>query len=100
VKFKDETFPEVTLDDFCEVHGLVVVVRERPGEVGDRRYYATCDDVDLWVPDNILESAMGNASSKEEAVRNYAAKLAGRKIVVGPLGPTPVELQCPNVWRV
>lgn len=99
MKFKDETFPSVTFDEFCEANDIEVVVRERGGELGGRRYYATCDDVEVKEPDGMLSGALGNGKTKEEAVASYAGRLAGATIVRDARESYRKELQCPNVWE-
>jgi len=99
MKFKNETFPDVTFDDFCEKHGIEVVVRERAGMLGNPRYYATCDDLDTMESDGMLCGELGNGSAKEEAVLNYSRRLLGKKIVLGARGSSRREVQCPNAWK-
>jgi hypothetical protein len=94
MKFKDETFLSVIFDEFCAANNL-----ERPGELGGRRYYATCDDVEVKEPDGMLSGAMGNGKTKEEAVASYDGRLAGATIVRYARESYRKELQCPNVWR-
>jgi hypothetical protein len=100
VKFKDESFPSTTFEKFCDSNGLTVVVRERTGEFGHRRYFAMCNNVYVRESDGMLCGAMGNGASKNDAVRDYENTLAGRVIVVDAWGPSRRELQCPNVWKV
>lgn len=96
---KDETFPKVTFGAFFEAEHLVVTVRERAGVTGAGRYYACCDSVMVKEPDGMLLGEMGGGPTREAAVLDYAARLAGRVIVVDDGEPTCRELQCPNEWE-
>jgi hypothetical protein len=98
MKFKDETFPSVTFDEFCDANDLEVVVRERAGEYDFNRYYATIDRIDIKQKDELLVGIVGNGAVKEDAVRTYANLLAGLKIVRDSRETYRKELQCPNVW--
>jgi hypothetical protein len=99
VKFKDETFPDVTFEEFCQANSLVVVVREQSGRIGLNRYYATCDAVDVREAHGMLSGAMGVGPTKEAAYLAYSRRLEGRKIVVGVRTAAQRELQCPNAWK-
>jgi hypothetical protein len=96
---KDETFPRKTFGEFCDSEHLVVTVRERAEELGESRYFATCDGVETVEPDGMLCGEFGNGSTREAAVLDYARRLAGRRIVVDARLPSRRELQCPNEWE-
>ena len=100
MRFKDETFPIVSFEEFCTLHRLEVTVRERAGEWGPRRYFATCDDVEVMTSDGMLRSVFGDGSTKEEACLNYSPQRSGCKIAVDAMSTSKRrELQCPNEWK-
>jgi phosphotransacetylase len=96
---KDDTFPRKTFGEFCDSEHLVVTVRERAGEIGKLRYFATCDAVSTKESDGMLCGAMGNGATREAAALEYARRLAGRRIVVDSMARSRRELQCPNEWE-
>lgn len=97
MRFKDETFPAVTFDAFCETNGIEVSVYERAGETGVGRYYATDHKVEE-MDRGCLVGAYGNGETKEAAVLAYAARLAGKRICIDATKSYRREVQCPNEW--
>lgn len=84
-----------TLEEFADKHGLEMVVRERPATMNLPRFYASFEDVEIS-RGVTLTSTFGDGASPEEAVRNYARRIAGGRLVVGAGTPQREEFDAPN----
>jgi hypothetical protein len=100
MKIKDETFPSMTFEEFCEANNIEVVVRERPGEVlgSLRRYCVTFKGVEIMDESGLSYRVLGSGSTKEAAIDDYSLNLMGRTLVFDAGTSYERELQCPNVW--
>jgi len=93
------SFELVSFDAFADKHGLVMEIRERPGTLGDGRYYAHFERCEV-MDGGCLIGAYGNGATKEAAIADYARTLAGKRIAVDAFGVKQErrEIQCPNEW--
>lgn len=89
----------MTLDAFAELHGLTMRVVERSlSDAPDLpRFCATFARVERK-GNGVLISDSGNGATIEEAVRDYAARIAGRRLVFDAYGPCRKEFTAPNIW--
>jgi len=71
-----------TLVEFGDKHGFELIVNERGNDRsrGVERYYASFKDVEI-LDKGMLIGAVGNGNTPDEALYDYAKRLAGRKIV-------------------
>jgi hypothetical protein len=99
MEIKDETFPDVTFEEFCEANDIEVAVRERPKTFGEDRYYATCDSVYIKGADGAFTTVLGNGGTKDIAVSAYGTRLLGEMISLNVGKTCQKESQCPNVWK-
>ncbi len=67
--------------------------RDRPIGAGDK-YYAHFKRCEV-IEGNFLRGAYGDGATGPAAIRDYAAKISGRKIVIGAYLPTRLEIQVP-----
>jgi hypothetical protein len=83
---------------FCERNQLDVVCRERPKRYRLPRWYAAASRVE--VKDGaLLISVYGDGATPDEAVADYARRLAGQRIVIGASSSRDRrEVQAPNEW--
>lgn len=94
---KTEPFaPSQTFDDFCETHGIELVARQRskrsqPDE--SMRWYVSGERLEI-MGNGILTSTHGNGATPEEAVSDYAERLAGQRLVLSGRR----EFNAPNEW--
>ncbi len=106
---RGQTGPErVKFSEFASINNLTLEVNERArrrdysgygnGPVGPlRRYWVHFDRVEA-IEGCMLAGYSGNGDTIAEAIRDYAGKLAGARIVHKAMGPDRREFDCPNEW--
>jgi hypothetical protein len=91
--------PTSTIEAFAELHGLTMLVSERPGPLvasGLRRFYATFKSTDV-MEDGCLIGTHGNGNTEEEAIADYARGISELRIAVRAGDAlSRMEIQCPR----
>lgn len=93
----------MSLEEFADLHGLVMEVRERENPSSDHfRFYANFRNtkvVERWafVTMDVPAGTYGNGDCPETAVRWYADLISGGTIVLDPDGPGRLELKVPRL---
>ena len=106
MKIERHLVPRMTIGEFARANDLTMVVRERnPRDMEDfrctYRFYARFKDSDLK-EGPILSGEYGNGHSEEEAIRNYAALISGRLLVINAYshaGASRREIRVPILIR-
>lgn len=80
-----------TLAEFAARHGLTMVITERDMDAWQRargieRFIAQFKKADVK-RDCILEGTYGNGNTEDEAMRDYAQKISGQRLVVADREP-------------
>lgn len=102
MKVKLDTIPKVTLEEFADLHGLSVTVRERsPSDMGTRwnerfRYYAEFDGCEIK-SGPFLRSAYGDGATHLEAIAAMGVLISGKRIVIDAFGSGRKEIDVPII---
>lgn len=89
--------PEVTLDDFADANGLILVVREHPHPARPReRFYASFARTEID-RDGVFRSAYGRGASPNEAIAEYARIISAKRLVVDDHTPLRREIDVPHL---
>jgi len=97
MKIKYEDIPSMTIEQFADVHNLVMEVHERRRPEGDPlRYYASFEHVEIG-GDGFLRGEFGNGRTPDEAIANYAAVITLKHIVVEAYTPERREIDVPRL---
>lgn len=84
---KYDLIPEMSLDDFAEAYGLVMVVHERPRQIDDpMRFYAMFKGVEES-DGCLLVGLYGNGRTAEEAIKAYVKMISLKKLVINAMSP-------------
>ena len=99
MNIRDLTFTPTSFEAFADTHGLILELRERPCPLTSwlPRYYASFKDVEVSELGTLV-SVHGDGETPEAAIREYARRLLGQRIVLSAYTPTRREIQCPNEW--
>ncbi len=91
--------PPSTFADFCDQHGIEPVARERSKiDYGEsQRWYVSAPYLEI-MDDGILISTHGNGHTPEDALADYAAELAGKRLVMYAMREERREFWAPNEW--
>ena len=80
--------PAMTLEEFADINGLVLKVKERSSEtvsmvhVGEnRRFYAMFEDSEIK-EDCTLRGGFGDGATEEQAILNYAKEISEKMLVI------------------
>jgi hypothetical protein len=89
-----------TLEEFAELHGLTMEVRERSKRQmqfngGLSRYFASFDRVEV-MEGGMLSCQSGNGDTPAEAIAAYLPTIVGQRIVVNAMRPSRKEIDVPN----
>ena len=98
MRIVDKSYPVVSFEAFADEHELTIVINERPSSYKLPRYFAAFEHVEV-MERGCLASICGDGDTKVEAIRNYAARLAGERIAVDAYTDKRREIQCPNEWQ-
>jgi len=97
MKIKREDVPSMTLEQFADVHNLVMKVSERRRPEGDpARYCAHFENCEIG-GDGFLRGEFGDGRTPEEAIANYAAAITLKRIVIGAYTPERREIDVPRL---
>lgn len=72
-----------TLTSFAATHGLSLTVNERTSRKAPR-YWVMFKTVEVMTAHGTLVALYGEGSTPEAATADYAAKLAGQRVVIRP----------------
>lgn len=87
--------PQCSLAQFADIHGLTLVVRQRPDWVSCARYYAMFKDT--WVMQHgVRHGVFGNGDSIEQAITEYAKEISGKSLMIDPPGELHRILNVPD----
>ena len=93
-----------SFEEFANRHGLELVVHERVLDAGllrrkVERYYANFRDVDVK-RGSILLGMSGNGNTPDEAIKDYAGILLGKRLVYRASNPQRRrDFVAPNAWK-
>ena len=90
-----------TLEAFADQHGLTMEIVERTRtdlarcfDYSKMRFYAGFKGVD--VSDGcMLIGSVGNGGTEDDALRDYARQISGKKLVIGAFTPERREIWAP-----
>lgn len=85
----------MTLEDFAERHGLRMIVGERSRRSGFPAYYASFERIEIK-DGSILRGVSGDGETPEEAIADYAKKIAGERLVFGAYTDARRVFEAPN----
>ncbi|HKX46196.1 MAG TPA: hypothetical protein VJP77_05800 [Planctomycetota bacterium] len=89
--------PEQTLADFATAHGLKMRVTERPSAMRELfRFYAEFEGAEI-LGDGVLISTTGNGNTEAEAIKDYAAAISERVLVLRAYGKDRKEIRVPRI---
>lgn len=89
----------VSFKDFCERHGITITVRERSLQMikdGYPRWYVSVQPMVEIRKGGFLTTVGGNGETPDAAVREYARRLLGHRLLIG--GYDGNEAIAPNEW--
>ncbi len=94
-----------TLTEFAEKHDLTLKANERSSSLNEngklpsgrpfRRYWVTFDHVEI-MDQGMLVGAIGDGDTTDEAIKDLAQDLAGKRIAVHARTKQRIELEVPN----
>ncbi len=92
MKIETEYIPEMTIEEFADQHGLVMIVRERAVDIGaSHRYYARFQNVEVE-ENGLLASESGDGSTPAEAIVAYGHAISLRRIRNGTEGDVRINV--------
>lgn len=81
--------------------GVEVVAYERRRSLREEmrlpRWHASAKGLEI-MDRGFLTSSAGNGNTPEDALRDYARILAGKRVVVNAYRNDRIEVQCPDEW--
>lgn len=90
----------VSMETFAELHGLELHIHRRNDKSGtSMEFYATFDCVEVS-GDGMLVSTYGDGCTPQDAVGNYAARIAGKRLVHGAYTSGRREFIAPSTLYV
>lgn len=102
MKYELEEIPTYSFDEWCEMHGLTMVVKERSKKFREMlrisRYYASPKEHVEIMDDGILRSTFGSGDTPEQAVEDYAREILGERLVKNAYGEDRYEFDAPDEW--
>ncbi len=89
--------PTMSIDEFADSHGLVMVVSERrePSQP-NTRFYAHFKGAEVMEP-NTLVAVCGDGSTPDEAIAAYARVLSLKRIALGAFTDQRTEIDVPRL---
>lgn len=95
MKIETHTYPESTIEEFADEHGLVMEVRER-NEIGNSHWYAHFKNVEVK-GDGVLIGKFGNGATPGDAIANYAKEISDTTLVVGAYSEERRDIRVPRL---
>ena len=85
------------ISEFAETHGLTMVVTERPPHIENvEKFYANFKNADVAVAGGRV-SCFGNGDTPEEAIRNYAARISCKTLVINARKDVEKRIEVPKL---
>lgn len=91
----------VALQDFADLHGFEIIVKERPtsimrdmGMEETDRYYAQFENVEVS-GDGVLIGIFGNGMTPHDAIVNYCQEIEGKKLIFKAYSTQRKEIWAP-----
>ena len=95
----------MSLSDFADKYGLIMVVRERnPKDHGadgwkpEMRYYACFKNVEV-TESGVLRGVFGDGATPELAIANYAKRISGQVIAIDAFGKNRQDVCVPLLCK-
>lgn len=100
-KYAETHIGPITFTQFCDIHNLNVVIKERKPDVWEKaprlRYYANFDALVEIRDRNILRGVSGDGETTLEAIRNLADSTCGKPLVLS-VNARRKNLDVPKFW--
>lgn len=95
MRIEVEEFPRLSIEEFADLHDLVMQVKERCNPPNhSSRFYANFRSTDVK-EGSFLVGEFGNGSTQEEAIQNYAKQIQLKTLVFDAYGSQRKEIQAP-----
>lgn len=106
MKLEMHAVPEMTIEEFAELHNLTMDVTERGTE--DIEFCRKCHGGTAWryyaefrhceiLDGHFLLSVCGNGNTPEKAMRDYARRISEQRLVIGAYIPKRKEIDVPRL---
>jgi len=96
MEIKRNFISRMPIEDFADMHGLVMEINERRNAAANRlhRYYANFQHTEVK-DGGFLCSAFGNGNTPDEAVADYAREISEKRLVLNAYTPDRKEIDAP-----
>lgn len=99
MRIKRNFQPRSTIEQFAEMHGLTMEIRERSKDLwGNGRFIASFEHCEEK-GDGVLIGAYGNGNTEEEAIEDYGRRISGKMIVLNASTQVRKEMRVPIIER-
>jgi endonuclease III-like uncharacterized protein len=99
MKVKLERIPSIPIDEFADMHGFDIIVKERLTSDISARFYASFSTTVEIKERSTLSSAFGNGKTPYEAIVAYAERISNKTLVVDAYKSTRKEIQTPIITK-
>ncbi len=84
MEIERELLKRMSIEEFADSEGLVMRIVERPIDLSYlKRFYARFKNV-FEVGAIGIHSDFGDGNSEEEAIRDYASRISGKRLIINP----------------